>query len=63
MNLIEEMEKKIAALHCKNYSFKPVLIHVNGITDELEEAGYFARIISFDEFIAKKTDTTTNRQK
>jgi ribosomal protein L35AE/L33A len=33
----------------KSFSCRAVLIHVNGVTDELEESGYFSKIICFDE--------------
>ena len=47
-DIIEEVEKKIANLATpKNYSYHPVLIHVNGIHESVEELGLFTQIIDF----------------
>ncbi len=46
--VIAQVKDKIAK--CKRPKFvscRPVLIHVNGVTAEVEEEGYFAKIISF----------------
>ena len=46
--IIKEMRQKIQALELpRGYSVQPVLIHVNGITPELEEQEFFAHIIDF----------------
>jgi AAA+ ATPase superfamily predicted ATPase len=46
--IIEEVQKKITNLKLpKHFSFRPVLIHVNGITESLEETDYFTTIINF----------------
>ena len=47
-SVIPSMEKKLASLMApKAVSCRPVLIHVNGVTDELIEADYFSDIIDF----------------
>ncbi len=49
-SILQEMQEKITNLkRSKFISCRPVLIHVNGVTSEVEESGYFAKIISFDE--------------
>jgi len=51
--IIEEMKNKISRLKIpKGYSIRPVLIHVNGITDKLLESDFFASIINFSEFLS-----------
>ena len=37
----------------KGFSCAPVLIHVSGITEELENKEYFTNIIDFSEFLEK----------
>lgn len=50
--IIQEIEEKISALAIpKKFSIRPVLIHVNGVTEELEESGFFAHIINFSDLI------------
>ena len=45
-SVIEEMEKKCKALRLpRGFSIRPVLIHVNGVTEEVENADYFASIV------------------
>ena len=31
----------------RNYTYRPVLIHVNGVSDAVVEAGYFDEIVDF----------------
>lgn len=50
--IIDEMEEKILRLkRPRYYSCRPVLIHVNGIGEELEESEYFTKIISFSRLL------------
>jgi uncharacterized protein len=50
--IIREIEEKISALAIpKKFSIRPVLIQVNGITEELEESGFFAHIINFGDLL------------
>lgn len=48
-SVMAELQQKITHLPLpKNFSYRPVLIHVNGITEDLEdEQDYFFRIIDF----------------
>lgn len=47
-SIIEEVQEKIDKLSLpKHFSYRPVLIHVNGVTEEVEESGYFSAIIKF----------------
>ncbi len=47
--VIDEMKEKLAALQLpKRFSCWPVLIHVNGINDGVQDSGYFAEIIDFN---------------
>jgi len=51
-DIIHEMQKKIAALMIpKNFSYRPILIHVNGVKDEVVDDGFFAAIIDFGQFL------------
>jgi AAA+ ATPase superfamily predicted ATPase len=50
--IISEMENKLNALtKPKNYSIRPVVIHVNGIQDNVAEEGYFYKIIDFSSLL------------
>lgn len=52
-SVIEEVQQKIDALkRPKGYSCRPVLIHVNGVTDQLIEEDYFSSIIDVSAFLA-----------
>jgi hypothetical protein len=46
------MKKKILQItKPKGFSIRPILIHVNGVTDACLESDFFAKIISFDQFL------------
>ncbi|MHB1816366.1 MAG: hypothetical protein ACYCUE_16275 [Steroidobacteraceae bacterium] len=50
--VIDEVERKIATLKLpRQFSVRPVLIHVNGAHEEVIERGYFAAIIDFGELL------------
>jgi len=52
MEVITEMKEKIDKLKlAKNFSLLPVLIHVNGVTEELQDSRFFAKIIDFAELL------------
>ncbi len=56
LSIITEMQKKIQSLqHPKHTSFRPVLIHVNGVDDEVIESEFFASIIDFSELLLAPT--------
>jgi hypothetical protein len=52
VSIIEEVQEKINKLALpKHFSYRPVLIHVNGITDELEDSGFFKNMINFGDWL------------
>ena len=52
LDVVKEVQEKISRLSCeKKFSIWPVLIHVNGVTDELQNSGFFSRIIDFGELL------------
>ena len=52
MEVIQAMQKKIAQLkRPKGYSCRPVLIHVNGVTEDLVDSGYFSHMLNFGQLI------------
>jgi AAA+ ATPase superfamily predicted ATPase len=53
VEVIKEVQQKIDRLkRPKGFSCRPVLIHVNGVTEEIIESGYFSTIIDFSEILA-----------
>lgn len=53
IEIIGELEEKIHRLSLpKNFSVRPVLIHVNGVTDELKDQSYFSHLLDFGELLA-----------
>ena len=53
-SVIADIQRKIQylAITKHHYSIRPVLIHVNGITDELIAEQFFANIIDFSRLIS-----------
>ena len=52
ISVIRDVQQKIDRLQkLKSYSCRPVLIHVNGLTDDLIDAQYFAGILNFSELL------------
>lgn len=57
LEIIDQMKEKIKRLVLpRHYSYRPVLIHVNGVRNEVIDSGFFSHIIDFGEFL-----TTPNR--
>lgn len=51
-NIIREMQKKMHSLTIpKHFSCRPILIHVNGVKDEVIDDGVFSDIIDFSEIL------------
>ncbi len=51
--VIKEVEEKLQRLQLpRGFSCRPVLIHVNGVTEDVVDCGYFARIIDFSELLS-----------
>ena len=49
-SVIEEVQEKIDSLALpKHFSYRPVLVHVNGVTEELEDNGYFSSLLNFGD--------------
>lgn len=52
LSVVSEIEQKIARIvKPKNFSVRPVLIHVNGVTNDVLESDFFANIIDFGQFL------------
>lgn len=52
LKIINEVQQKIDRLvKPKGFSCWPVLIHTNGVTDEVVDSNYFSAIIGFDELL------------
>jgi len=52
MNIVSDMKRKIDNLKVpKHISCRPVLIHVNGVTDAVLEENYFSQIIDFSQLL------------
>lgn len=51
-DIIKEVQEKIKKLKLPNgFSVRPVLIHVNGVSDKVIAEDYFSNIINFAEFL------------
>ena len=51
-SVIGEVQQKISSLkYPKGYSCRPVLIHVNGVSDSIVDEDYFAAIIDMSKFL------------
>lgn len=51
-SIIREMQEKIKRLALpKNFSYRSVLILVNGVTEDLEESEFFSKIIDFGQLL------------
>jgi AAA+ ATPase superfamily predicted ATPase len=56
MDVVHEVQKKIDNLALpKNFSYRPVLIHVNGVQETVIDCGFFAAIVDFGEFLNKNS--------
>ena len=56
-SILEEMREKIDRMKIpKHFSIRPVLIHVNGVTDVVIESGFFAHIVGFDALLEAEED-------
>lgn len=51
-DVIRDIQEKIENIAMpKRFSYRPVLIHVNGVKEEVEEADFFSAIIPFGKFL------------
>ncbi len=54
--VITEVQQKIERMILpRGFSIRPVLIHVNGVDDEVVHSGFFSRIIDFGKILASNT--------
>lgn len=52
--VIEDVKEKLRRLQLpRGFSCSPVLIHVNGVSEDVVDSGYFARIIDLTELLKK----------
>jgi uncharacterized protein len=52
-SVVEEMQTKLKRLKIpKHFSFRPVLIHVNGVREAVEDSQFFSKIIDFGGFLS-----------
>lgn len=52
LSVVKEVQQKIDRLvKPKNFSIRPILIHVNGVMDSVKEKDFFAKIIDFGQFL------------
>lgn len=57
-DIIPEMQRKIASLSIpKHFSYRVVLIHVNGVKEEVAESGFFSNIVDFGQFFKNDIDS------
>jgi hypothetical protein len=50
--VITQVQQKIDRLdRPKSFSIRPVLIHINGVHEEVSQSGFFSHIIDFSEFL------------
>lgn len=51
-SIIQEVQEKINKLNVpKGFSYRPVLIHVNGVTEEVVDRDYFCNIIDIETLL------------
>jgi AAA+ ATPase superfamily predicted ATPase len=56
-SVIHEVETKLDRLSVpKEFSIRPVLIHVNGISQKVRESEFFSSVIDFSQFFDQKSD-------
>ncbi|MFM8454844.1 MAG: ATPase, partial [Gammaproteobacteria bacterium] len=50
-SVIQEVQQKIEELHSpKSFSYRPVLIHANGVSEDVVDSDYFTSIIDISRF-------------
>ena len=51
-SVVTEMAEKIKRFACpRGYSIRPVLIHVNGVSQGVKESELFSHIVDFSDFL------------
>ncbi|MEI8295940.1 MAG: ATP-binding protein [Alphaproteobacteria bacterium] len=52
LEVVEQVRQKIKNIALpRHVSYRPVLIHVNGVSEEVYDSGFFANIIDFSSFL------------
>lgn len=52
LSVIKDVKQKMERIaKPKSFSVRPILIHVNGVTDSVYESDFFAKIIDFSQFL------------
>lgn len=52
LSIIEEVKEKIDRLQIpRHFSYRPVLIHVNGVSEDVVDSGFFSSIIDFGQLL------------
>ena len=52
INVIDEVKEKLKRLKLpRHFSYRPVLIHANGVNEEVIDSGFFAEIIDFSNLL------------
>lgn len=52
-SIIQEVSQKIEKINLpKSFSYRPVLIQVNGVHKKIEESGFFSEIIDFGQLLS-----------
>jgi hypothetical protein len=52
LSVVKEVQQKVDRIaRPKGFSVRPVLIHVNGVTDAVLESDFFAKIIDFGQLL------------
>lgn len=55
MEIIKEMQEKLNALSLpRGFSVRTVLIHVNGVKEDVEEQEFFLHIIDFSQLLTQR---------
>jgi len=55
VSVIQEVQEKVEKLKAlRGFSIRPVLIHVNGVSEALSDSHYFSHMIDFAQFLALK---------
>ncbi len=50
--ILTEMKKKIERIKLpRHFSYRPVLIHVNGVRDDVKDSNFFSKIVDFSQFL------------
>lgn len=54
MRVIDEVQNKLDALERpKNFSYRPILVHVNGVSPKVQEEGFFSEILDFSTLLER----------